>query len=287
MFRSVKQVRAAVSMVNPEAVRTLAERTVQVGLVASTSDGYAELEDFLIPPGVSHDEHMRLMENLYRAGDVGIPDHVDVVLYEHGLPCPRGAFCFRRDDPQSTIAEILHEHDELALPLARQFPGFRRPVVQSVVHAVSAENALFAVASALPNVVPNLFELPWAVGEFASDTAFLTINQVRMAFLIAAACGKEIGFRQQKAELLMIAGGAFGWRALARELAGKIPMGGGLIPKGAIAYAGTFVVGKGLEHYHHARVPLTKAQREEVYQQAYEQGKAVAASVSRLPAPHQ
>lgn len=287
MFRSVKQVRAAVSMVNPEAVRSLAERTVQIGLVSSTSSGYAELEDFLIPPVVSREEHMSLMQNLYRAGDSGLPDHVDLVLYEHGLPCPHGAISFRRDDPQSTIAEILHANDELALPLARQFPVFRRAVVQNVVHAVSAENALFAVASALPNVVPSLFELPWAVGEFASDTAFLTINQVRMAFLIAAACGKEIGFGQQKAELLMIAGGAFGWRALARELAGKIPLGGGLIPKGAIAYAGTFVVGKGLEHYHHARVPLTKAQREEVYQQAYEQGKSIAASVSRLPAPHQ
>ena len=41
---------------------------------------------------------------------------------------------------------------------------------------------------------------------------------------------------------------AFGWRALARELVGHIPLGGGLIPKGAIAYAGTYVVGKGLEY---------------------------------------
>ena len=41
--------------------------------------------------------------------------------------------------------------------------------------------------------------------------------------------------------------GAFGWRALARELVGKIPMGGGLIPKAAIAYAGTRVVGLSLE----------------------------------------
>ena len=143
------------------------------------------------------------------------------------------------------------------------------------------ENALFTVATALPNVVPTLFELPWIVGEFASDTAFLTINQVRMAFLIAAACGGEIGFAHQKAEIVAIVGGAFGWRALARELAGKIPMGGGLIPKGAIAYAATFVVGKGLEHYHHARTPLTRAQRKEVYEQAYERGKAVAESISK------
>ena len=113
---------------------------------------------------------------------------------------------------------------------------------------VAKENALFAVATALPNVVPNLIELPWVVGEFASDTAFLTANQVRMAFQIAAACGKDVGLGKQKGAVLSIAAGAFGWRALARELVGKIPLGGGLIPKGAIAYAGTYLAGKGLEY---------------------------------------
>ena len=89
-------------------------------------------------------------------------------------------------------------------------------------------------------MVPNFIELPWAIGEFASDTAFLTANQVRMAFQIAAACGKDVGLGKQKGAVLSIAAGAFGWRALARELVGKIPLGGGLIPKGAIAYAGTY-----------------------------------------------
>jgi uncharacterized protein (DUF697 family) len=96
-----------------------------------------------------------------------------------------------------------------------------------------------------------------------------------MAFLIAAACGKEPGYSQRAAEILSIAASAFGWRALARELAGKIPFGGGIIPKGAIAYAGTFAVGKGLEHYHQAGAPLTRAQRKEVYQAAFERGKSV------------
>jgi oxalate decarboxylase/phosphoglucose isomerase-like protein (cupin superfamily) len=100
-----------------------------------------------------------------------------------------------------------------------------------------------------------------------------------MAFLIAAACGKKVGYSERAAEILSIVGGAFGWRALARELAGKIPFGGGIIPKGAIAYAGTYVVGKGLEHYHHAGKAYTRAQREEVYQAALERGKAIVAAV--------
>jgi len=201
---------------------------------------------------------------------------VDLVLYQQGIPCPQDAHLLRFDDPAATIEEILRDHDDLELALARRFVAFRKPVVERIIHAVARENAVFAVATALPNLVPNLGEIPWAFGEFASDTAFLTGNQVRMAFLIAAACGKEVGYSQRAAEILSIVGSAFGWRALARELAGKIPFGGGIIPKGAIAYAGTFVVGKGLEHYYHAGAAYTRAQREEVYQAALERGKAVA-----------
>ena len=278
MLKSMKQARAAFSLLNPLDIRARAERRVEIGLVASTNSGYAEMEDFLIPPGVPHETRLALMETLHRAGDPGTAGAVDLALYEAGLPAPQGAFVFDRGDPQRTVAEILYAHDDLSGALARQYASFRPAVVNHIVKAVCWENTLFAVATALPNVVPNFFELPWAVGEFASDTVFLTANQIRMAFMIAAACGKEVGFAQQKIELASIAAGAFGWRAIARELAGKIPLGGGLIPKGAIAYAGTFVVGKGLERYHHARAPLTKAERDELYREAYEQGKAVAES---------
>jgi hypothetical protein len=285
MIKSMKQVQAAFSLLNPSAVRERAERRVDIGLVARTSSGYAEMEDFLIPAALPRDLQLQLAQTLHRAGDADVSHNVDLVLYESGLAAPDGAFTFYRDDPQRTASEILHPNEELSLALARQYPAFRQPVVHRTVQAVAWENALFAVATALPNVVPTLFELPWVVGEFASDTAFLTVNQIRMAFLIAAACGKEVGVAQQKVEVLSIAAGAFGWRALARELAGKIPLGGGLIPKGAIAYAGTILVGKGLEHYHHARVPLTKTQRKEIYGQAYEEGKLVAESLSRESRP--
>lgn len=286
MIKSMKQVRAAISLLNPASVRERAERRVDIGLVASTESGYAEMEDFLIPATLPREQHFQLMQTLHRAGDPAASNNVDLVLYESGLPTPQGAFTFYRDDPQRSVAEILHANEELSLALARQYPAFRQAVVNRIVQSVAWENALFAVATALPNVVPNLFELPWVVGEFASDTAFLTVNQIRMAFLIAAACGKEVGLAQQKAEVLSITAGAFGWRAIARELAGKIPLGGGLIPKGAIAYAGTFVVGKGLEHYHHARVPLTKSQREQIYEQAYQEGKIIAGSLSSENSRH-
>jgi uncharacterized protein (DUF697 family) len=269
MLKAIKQARSAVGMLNPDEVGRRARQPVRIGLVAFDGAGYAAMEEFLGPA----------LDHVYRAGDPGAPDKVDLVLYQEGIPCPEGAYLLRFDDPAATIAEILHDHDHLELALARQFAPFRKPVVEGIIHAVSRENAVFAVATALPDLVPSLAELPWAFGEFASDTAFLTANQVRMAFLIAAACGKEVGYSERAAEILSIVAGAFGWRALARELAGKIPFGGGIIPKGAIAYAGTFAIGKGLEHYYLAGAPYTRAQRKEVYRAALERGKAVVEAV--------
>lgn len=279
MLKMVKQARAAFSLLNPEEVQSRAERPVSFGLVATGGSGYAELEDFLLPAAVADEPRLALMERVHRAEDPGVPDTVDLVLYEHGVQCGPGAYSFDRNHPESTIAQILEEHDELALPLARQFPAFRKPVVEGIIRSVARENALFAFATALPDVVPSLMELPWAFGEFASDTAFLTGNQIRMAFQLAAACGREAGLGRQKAEILSIVAGAFGWRAIARELIGKIPLGGGLIPKSAIAYAGTFVVGKSLEYLYHANASYPKELRREAYREAFERGKQVAATL--------
>jgi hypothetical protein len=244
MLDMLKQARAAFSLLNPQEVLHRARIPVRIGLVAADPLGYAQLEDFLgYRPGDS---------SVFRASDPVIPD------------------------PTATVVEILSQREEFELALARQFPVFRKAVVDGIVHAVAKENALFAITTALPDILPSLIELPWSVGEWASDTAFLTVNQVRMAFLIAAASGREVGFQHQKAEILSIAAGAFGWRTIARELAGKIPFGGGLIPKGAIAYAGTYAVGKGLEKLYSGGRGLTRGQFRELYHSALERGRHVA-----------
>jgi hypothetical protein len=273
MLKYIKQARAAVSMLNADEVRKRAERPLTVGLVASSDRGYGEME-----------EALGSLEGAHRATNPDVPAKVDLVFYERGLGPDNGAFTFDPQAPETLVSDVMREHEELALPLARQFPGLRGCVVDRIIQAVARENALFAIATALPNVVPNLIELPWAFGEFASDTMFLTANQVRMAFLVAGACGKEMGFAQQKAELVSIVAGAFGWRALARELSGKIPLGGGLIPKGIIAYAGTMAVGKGLEYYHHANRHFTSEQGQIAYREGFDRGRQVVPGLAGDPA---
>ena len=145
-----------------------------------------------------------------------------------------------------------------------------------IIKTVAKENALFSIMTALPNVIPNLAELPWAVGEFASDTAVLTANQIRMAFFLAGASDRTVGFREQRNEIGSIVAGAWGWRSIARELVGKVPFGGGLIPKAAIAFAGTYVVGLSLERVYRVGYGLSRQERARAFEAAKEHGKEVA-----------
>jgi hypothetical protein len=73
--------------------------------------------------------------------------------------------------------------------------------------------------------------------------------------------------------------GAFGWRTIARNLVAKIPFGGGLIPKAAIAYAGTYVVGKGLDKLHRTGNGLDRKERQALYEAAVEKGKTVVGQI--------
>ena len=280
MLKALKQARAALGLLKPEEMRQLAAQDVHIGLVASTDAGYRRLEEFLVPGDLPGAVRFECLRRVHRASDSEVPSKVDFVIYEPGVRPHEGSFALDPHAPGETAEAIIEAHRDLSLALARHFPGFRPAVVETTIRNIARENALFAIAAALPNVVPSLIELPWAFGEFASDTFFLTANQVRMSFLIAAACGREVGFTNQKAAIGTIVAAAFGWRALARELAGKIPLGGGLIPKGAIAFAGTYAVGKGLERAF-ANQPLTDEQRRTIYDQAYQQGIEVAKALRK------
>jgi hypothetical protein len=173
----------------------------------------------------------------------------------------------------------------LGIPLAKSFLPFRRPYVHHVIAKTARENALFSLATALPDIIPSVIELPWAIAEFASDTAFLTMNQVQMAFIIAAASDREPGYTHQKSEIATVIGSAFGWRALARQLVGKIPFGGGLIGKAAVAYAGTKVLGLSLDRLYEIGFTYSREERDHLYADAYRQGKKVAVRILRLVRP--
>ena len=63
------QIRSAVTSLNPGDVRKVAEQPVDIGLHCSTSSGYAAIEDYLSPPGVSRRKRWEQVRMLHRAGE--------------------------------------------------------------------------------------------------------------------------------------------------------------------------------------------------------------------------
>lgn len=269
LFQSVKQ---AISNLDPQEVRDQADRPVHIGIHARSEQAYLEIERFLAPDQLSDRKRVELNGMIRRAADL---EHNDLDIYSHELATPGHGFYFSPTNPDRMIRDVLLRRPDLALPLGRHIYPFRNPVVHRIITKISKENALFALATAIPDVVP-LLSLPWAIGEFASDTAFITANQIRMGFFLAAASDRPIGYREQKGEIATVLLSAFGWRAIARELVGKIPLGGGLLPKAAIAYAGTRVVGMSMERYYRIGYGYTRSERQVAYEQALERGKTIA-----------
>ena len=257
-------------------IREDAARELHIGLVATSDEVYRDMEDFLASPDVgSFHARGRAMRMVHRLDAPG--KDFDLLLCEPGVGLPRNGYLFDpRGSEQALIDTIVEENQTIELALARVFPVFRQAVAHRIITRVSRENAMLALVTALPNVIPSFIELPWAVGEFATDTALLTMNQIRMALMMAAVYDRPIGYSEQKTSIAAIAGGAFGWRAIARELVGKIPLGGGLIPKSAIAFAGTWVVGTGLDKLYRTGVGHSRSEKREAWSNAITRGRDVA-----------
>ena len=148
------------------------------------------------------------------------------------------------------------------IAVGRRLPPLRETVAAKLTRD-AANNALkVALASALVDHIPVVGVV---LGAFASagDMVAITGFQMMLLLHIEATYGKDPDV-QRMWKLLPVIGGGFGWRTLARELVGFVPVAGVAI-KGAIAYAGTIVVGESvtffLEHGSH----MSKAQASQLY----------------------
>ncbi|MCU1295322.1 MAG: hypothetical protein JWP08_4172 [Bryobacterales bacterium] len=270
---SLFHIKKAIASLNPEQVRKLADRPIRIGVYASSPQSFQRIEDFFLRD-LRPERRQESAELLVREPSGQGPS--DITLFDEGVIAPPRGLVFRSEHPDTLVRSILERHEDLGVPLARAFLPFRRPFVERVISKTSRENAIFSLTTALPDIIPSIIELPWAVAEFASDTAFITMNQLKMAFLIAAASDRPVGYREQKSEVAAVVAGAFGWRAIARQVVGKIPFGGGLVGKAAIAYAGTKVIGLSLDRLYAIGYTYSREERESLYRDAFQQGRNVA-----------
>ena len=283
-IQGLSNIRKALSSLNPKQIREASEKPVHLILHTPDAEGFRRMKEFFLHDlGESRRRESEML--ISRGPSSGLGNATQIPIYDERLSGPSDSLVFHPDDPHSLIVPALDKYPDDGVALARYFQPFRKPFAQRVIQATCRENALFSVTTALPDVIPSLIELPWAVAEFASDTAFLTMNQVRMAFQLAAASDREIGYLEQKSEIAAVIGSAFGWKALARQVVGKIPFGGGLIGKAAVAYAGTRVLGLSLDRYYATGYVYTRQERKHMYRDAFDQGKKVAQKILAVLKP--
>lgn len=140
----------------------------------------------------------------------------------------------------------------IEIAIGRRLPALRETVAAKLTRNAAGNALKVSLASAVVDHIPIVGMVLGAVAS-AGDMVAITGIQMMLLLHIEAAYGRDPDVARMW-QLLPVVGGGFGWRTLARELSGFIPVAGIAI-KGAIAYAGTIVVGEGvtffLEHGRH------------------------------------
>jgi len=161
------------------------------------------------------------------------------------------------------FVHIVDVSKGVEIAIGRRLPPMRETVAAKLTRD-AANNALkVAIASAVVDHIPVVGVV---LGAFASAGDMVAITGLQMMLLlhIQAAYGKDPDV-QRMWQLLPVIGGGFGWRTLARELVGFVPVAGIAI-KGAIAYAGTIVVGEGATFFLEHGKPMGKGQAKVIYE---------------------
>ena len=189
---------------------------------------------------VTHADLLPAAEQAARAARTQFPGHPPELI---AVVDPRDSVAARL----RLVRPILQTVPQLRLALAHRFPQLRSVVAEDLIRESSRANAQFALMSSLPAMIPVLGTL---VGGMA-DLLVLTKNQAMLVFKLAGVYGRDIDDRTAVLrEIAPVIGGAFVWRTLARTAVGALPPLFSALPKTAVAYIGTYVVGEAARYYY-------------------------------------
>lgn len=189
------------------------------------------------------------------------PEHSDDLTLPQLLSLPAD------NQSAAVCAYLMKAFPEVSLMLARDFGSFRRLYSRRLIHKTAARNAIIATCSNLP--VKSVPVVGWALSLLAvtGEILVLTASQLRLCLLVAALHGRPLDFFDRVGELWPVVGSAFGWRAVARELVGFVPVAGWAM-KASIAYAGTWMVGEASRLYYEMGNPTDDEVRRELHRKA-------------------
>ena len=255
--------------------------------IETPDPGTAVLEPTTITAAIVVSEQAALTAELSRAARALRAEGVPLLTVVHGRP--RSTDGVARDGESGrvavpslaagagTIAEALVALAPLPvrLALARQLPPLRAPVISSLVEDTARANGAYAFTAGMAETVPVL-SVPLGV----ADIVVLTKNQLVMGYKIALAAGKTGRPRQLVSEVVGVIGGGMLFRQAARSLVGLIPVAG-LLPKVAIAYAGTWAIGRALAIWATEGRRVSRAALARFSREARQQGRAFAGRLVR------
>jgi uncharacterized protein (DUF697 family) len=138
----------------------------------------------------------------------------------------------------TALAGLATEDQQVAL--AAQLPPLRAVLSARLIDRTARANASFALTTGLAETIPVL-TAPLNLG----DMVVLTKNQLMMCYRLALMAGRDDEPRAMMGEIIGVLGSGVLFRQVARQLVGLIPIAG-LLPKVAIAYAGTYAIGRAM-----------------------------------------
>ena len=172
---------------------------------------------------------------------------------------------------ESFVPAVMRLLDEDLSPLARAFPLFRVPVAKQMINDTCLSNAAYSFSTGLAEIVPVL-GIPLTV----ADIIVLTKMQAFLVYKLGLALGYSTLWQDYAAEFGGVLGGGFLWRQIARSLVGLIPLYG-IVPKVAISYAGTYVVGNVVLRWYLTGRHISKEEMKALFSEAIQRGRENAA----------
>ena len=157
--------------------------------------------------------------------------------------------------------------------LARQFATLRPCTFDQLISETARINGGYAFSAGLAETIP-LLDIPLNIG----DMVVLTKNQLVMSYRLALAAGKQGQPRQLIGEIVGVLGGGLVFRQLARQLVGLIPVFG-LLPKVAVAYGGTWAIGRAVVMWTEQGEALSREHLKQLLDEGLARGRRLAASL--------
>lgn len=174
---------------------------------------------------------------------------------------------------------VLRAFPALSLRLARDFSMLRLECARGLTSRTARRMAVVAAASSVTVSVPLVGQI-LSLMAVTGETMVITADQLRLCLLVGALYGRPLDFFDRLDELWPVMGGALGWRTLARQLVGFIPVAGP-VAKAAIAWSGTWVVGETCRLFYELGEDLPPAVRRQVEEEARRRGREEAARYIR------